>query len=111
MTYRTPTASRNLQGRGLTTKRTPKDVRDLIRRHLKEEKKQIKHDLAAWWGVHPHTAYRRMYDKRRPFTPSYIEAVITGLQLDEFDANELRLFGARDAGWLIDPNVLLKDQA
>lgn len=106
MAYRT---SRNPTGRGIKVKKTPKDVRDLIRRHLKEEGLQIGRDLAKWWGVHPHTAYRRMYDFRRPFTPTYIEQAIEGLGLDEFDANELRLFGARDAGWAIDPAFFLKD--
>ncbi|WP_329755247.1 hypothetical protein [Stenotrophomonas maltophilia] len=34
------------------------------------------------------------------------EGVITALQLDEFDANELRLRAAREAGWKIDPFYL-----
>ena len=39
----------------------------------------------------------------RPLPPQHVEASITHLGLDEFDANELRLLAAREAGWQIDP--------
>lgn len=92
-------------GRKLTVVKRPKSTRDLIRRHLREEGKTIGRHLAAWWDMHPNSAYRRMYDKRRPFTPAYIEAVVEGLQLDDFDANELRVLGAIEAGWNINPKM------
>lgn len=95
----------HVPGRYISVKKNPKSSRDLLRRHLREEGKTIVHDLASWWGIHPNSAYRRMYDTHRPFTPTFIEQAITGLQLDAFDAQELRLLAAREAGWLIDPNL------
>ena len=92
-------------GRKIQVKWTPRTSRDLIRRHLREEGKTIVRDLASWWDMHPNSAYRRMYDKRRPMTPGYIEAVIEGCKLDEFDANELRILGAIEAGWNINPKL------
>lgn len=34
--------------------------------------------------------------------------VTIDVDLDEFDTNELRLLGAREAGWHIDTNFLLE---
>lgn len=98
-------AYRPATGRPIVVVSRPKTVRDLIRRHLKEEGKTVEHDLARFWNIRPHSAHRRMYDQARKLTPAYIEAVIDGLRLDEFDANELRLFGARDAGWNYNPKL------
>ncbi|WP_239510821.1 hypothetical protein [Stenotrophomonas maltophilia] len=47
----------------------------------------------------------------RPLQPHQVEGAITALQLDEFDANELRLRAAREAGWNIDPKMLLEGGA
>lgn len=45
----------------------------------------------------------------RPLLPHQVEGAISVLQLDEFDANELRLRAAREAGWKIDPSMLLEE--
>ncbi|EED41137.1 hypothetical protein SSKA14_4161 [Stenotrophomonas sp. SKA14] len=47
----------------------------------------------------------------RPLQPHQVEGAIAPLQLDEFDANELRLRAAREAGWNIDPKMLLEGGA
>lgn len=83
-----------------------KTARDLIRRHLRDRGLTIANSLAVWWNMHHNSAYRRMYDKKRPLTPSYVEAVIDGLKLDQLDAHRLRLAAAREAGWLLDPKYL-----
>lgn len=46
---------------------------------------------------------------KRPLLPHQVEGAISVLQLDEFDANELRLRAAREAGWKIDPAMLLEE--
>ena len=94
MSYRPST------GRKLNIPHRVISVRDLIRRHLREEGKRINPELAAAWNMHPNSAYRRMYDSR-PFTPQMVDAVIELLKLDEFDANELRKRGALESGWNI----------
>ncbi len=62
---------------------------------------QMKH-LAPAWGVSVHTVYA-LFNVSRPLPPQHVEASIAHLGLDEFDANELRLLAAREAGWQIDP--------
>lgn len=104
MAYRTPT------GRKIEIKLGPRTVRRMIKEHLKYEKKTITHDLARIWNVHHNSAFRIIYEKRRPLSPEYVEAVITGLKLDEFDANALRLQGALEAGWKIDVTRLLDQE-
>jgi hypothetical protein len=84
-------------GRPLTVPRAVRDARGLIRQHLRGEGRQIK-DLAGPWDMHLNSTYRRFYDKR-PFTPQMIDVVIETLKLDEFDAYELRLQAAIEAGW------------
>lgn len=98
-------AYRPATGRPIVVLSRPKTVRDLIRRHLREEGKTVEHDLARWWDMKPHSAHRCMYNTARKLGPAYIEAAIEGLGLDEFDANELRLYGARDAGWNFNPKI------
>lgn len=88
---------RNL-GRKITVKKNPITVRDLIRRHLREEGALINPHLAEAWNMHPTSAYRRMYETRS-LTPAHIDAVINLLHLDEFDARELHTLGAIEAGW------------
>ncbi|XTQ92578.1 hypothetical protein ACQR5W_11705 [Xanthomonas sacchari] len=80
-------------------------VRQILRRHLREEQRRII-DLCGPWKCRPQTVYNAFSDAR-PFSPSHIEAAIEFLGLDDFDANELRLVGAREAGWGIDPKCLL----
>lgn len=87
-------------------KAQPKTVRDVIRRHLREEGKTIAAFLAPAWGMAVNSAYRRMYDSNA-LTPAHIDAVVEGLQLDEFDAAELYLLGAIEAGWKIRPQDVL----
>ncbi|WP_017907434.1 hypothetical protein [Xanthomonas sp. SHU 199] len=83
-------------------------VRQILRRHLREEGHRII-DLCVPWKCRPQSVYNAFFDKR-PFSPSHIDAAIQFLGLDEFDANELRLLGAREAGWHIDKTFLLGEQ-
>lgn len=79
----------------------PKHVRNLravIREHLREEGKTIR-DLSEMLGLKFQSARRLMTPPERNFPPDYVERIIIGLQLDEFDANELRILGAIEAGW------------
>lgn len=80
-------------------------VRQLLRRHLREEGHRMQ-DLAGPWQCKPSTVYD-MFCDRRPLAPGHIDAAIDFLRLDEFDAAELRLLGAHEAGWAIDPEYLL----
>lgn len=101
-------AYRESTGRKITVQKNPKDVRAILRRHLREEKKTIAGDLARAWNMHPTSAHRRFYSDRSkrggaPFTPQMIDAAVEMLGLDEFDAHELRLQGAIESGWQINP--------
>ncbi|PZS75113.1 hypothetical protein A7X68_03560 [Stenotrophomonas maltophilia] len=66
-------------------------------------------DLADAWGCSKHNVYDLFY-RDRPISPQHIELAAEMLGLDEFDTNELRLLGAREAGWHIDTNFLLEKQ-
>lgn len=79
----------------------PRTLRDLIRRHLREEGKTISGDLARAWDVKPNSASRRMF-RNVQMLPEHVEAVIVLLNLDEFDAHELRMQGAIESGWRVD---------
>lgn len=97
-------AFRESTGRKITVQKNPKDVRAILRRHLREEGKTIGGDLSKAWGMTANSAHRRFYaegSKRRTraLTPQMIDAAIEMLRLDEFDAQELRLQGAIEAGW------------
>lgn len=87
-------------GRKITVKKNPKTVRDIMRRHLREEGKRII-DLCPAWNMHENSAYRRFYDTR-PMTPQMIDSFAELLKLDSEDTNELRLFAAIEAGWQLD---------
>lgn len=80
-------------------------ARDLIRKHLRQEGRMVK-DLAKAWNVVPVSAYRIMYTPSRPLSPQYVDAVIDMLRLDDFDATQLRLRAANEAGWNINPEFL-----
>jgi len=67
-------------------------------------------DLAPVWGCTRHNVYDLFYGYR-PLSPSNIDIAAQFLGLDDFDANERRLLGAREAGWRIDTNLLLEDHA
>ncbi len=92
-------------GRPIHYPRDVRTVRDHLRRHLREEGQQMQH-LAAAWGVTKHTVYA-LFNVDRPLPPQHVEASIAHLGLDAFDANELRLLAAREAGWQIDPQFLI----
>ncbi|MCS3807856.1 hypothetical protein [Xanthomonas sp. 4461] len=83
-------------------------VRQLLKRHLLEEGKRIQ-DLAAPWQCCVQNVYDR-FCKGGAIAPGHIDAAIAFLRLDEFDAAELRLLGAREAGWNIDTQYLLPEK-
>lgn len=99
-------SARPATGRKITVKKRPITLRDVMRRHLREEGKTIA-ALSKVWDMHPTSCYRRFYDKR-PYPPQYVDSFIEWLRLDEFDAQELRLLGAIEAGWQINTALLLK---
>lgn len=84
--------------RRIVPKDRPKTVRDIIRRHLALDRLSIKGDLANMLGMHPVSAAALM-GKKYAIAPQYIDRFITEMKLDEFDAHELRLAGAIEAGW------------
>lgn len=80
-------------------------VRQILRRHIRDKGLRMQ-DLCTPWKCKRNTVYSA-YSDQRPFSPSHIEAAIEFLGLDDAAANELRLIGAREAGWNIDPKCLL----
>lgn len=97
-------AFRPATGRKITVEKNPITVRALMRRHLREHGKTIGNDLAGWWNVKYNSAYRIMYRPDSPLSPQYISAFVDGIGLDEFDATELYLRGAIEAGYAIKLN-------
>ena len=55
-------------------------------------------DLDEHWNVLPGTV-KFIFWKKTPLPPQYVDAFITALKLDEFDALELRLQAAIESGW------------
>lgn len=102
-----PHNGRAVGGRPIRVPRDVNSVRAMLRRHLREEGHRMQ-DLAEAWGCKPGNVYD-YFCEDRPFSPQHIEACIAFLKLDEFDAAELRLQGAREAGWKIDAKYLLGD--
>lgn len=94
-------AYRAAGGRPIKVAKNPKTVRALMRRHLREEKKNIK-DLVVPWKVYPTTVYTYFYKNAKPLPPQLVDAFIEFLKLDEFDAMELRWLGAIEMGWQLD---------
>lgn len=84
-------------------------VREELRRHLHESGQQVQ-ALAAAWGCKPFSVWRMFQRAGRPLSPRHIEAAISALELDNLDANDLRLRAAREAGWAIDPQYLLEER-
>lgn len=95
-------------GRPLKADSNPRSARSILRRHLRQSGFTISGSLAKWWNIHPTSAYRLMYSKRK-LAPQYILAAIKGLKLDDFDAQDLILQAAREAGWPIKPEFFLND--
>ena len=83
-------------------------ARELIRRHLHEAGREVQ-SLAEAWQCKRFSVWRAFNRTRLALTPRHIEGAITSLQLDDFDANELRLRAAREAGWKIDTKYLMED--
>ena len=77
-----------------------KTVRSIIREHLRYAGLTIKHDLARMLGITPVGAASLM-TKKHPLAPQHIDVFIEAMKLDEFDALELRLRGAIEAGWQV----------
>lgn len=96
-------------GRPIRIPRSIDSVRSHLKRHLLEEGKRMQ-DLADVWGCSKHNVYDLFY-RDRPISPKHIELAAQMLGLDEFDTNELRLLGAREAGWQIDTSFLLETHA
>jgi hypothetical protein len=88
-------------GRRVAVPATVRKVRDLIRRHMREEGRDMG-SLAAVWNVKRETVKTIMHHGR-PLSPQYVDAFIEALKLDEFDALELRFQGALEAGWQLQP--------
>lgn len=80
-------------------------VRSVMREHLKHGKKNIYKDLATMLGL-SESSTRKMMWRNLPIQPRHVETFIKAMRLDEFDANELRLFAARELGLNIDPRFL-----
>jgi hypothetical protein len=96
-----PAASRlrYAAGRRVRVPKSIRTARDLIRRHLREEGHELR-SLAAPLNVKPESVKTIMHHGR-PLAPQHVDAIIEYLKLDEFDALELRLQGAIEAGWQI----------
>lgn len=82
-------------------------ARDTLRRHLHESRRDLKF-LAGVWSCKPFSVWRTFQRTDRHLQPHHVELAIAALELDEFDANELRLLAAREAGWHINPDYLLE---
>lgn len=103
-----PHNGRAVGGRPIRVPPGKDTVRAILRRHLKEEGRRMQ-DLADAWGCKKGNVYDYFWSQK-PFSPAHIEASIALLELDEFDAAELRLLGAREAGWKIEKAYLLRDE-
>lgn len=88
-------------GRRVRVPSKVKTVRDLLRRHLREEGYNVT-ELHRPWNIKPQSV-KTVLHPRRALSPQYIDAAIEFFKLDEFDALELRLHGAIEAGWQITP--------
>ncbi|KAF1016230.1 MAG: hypothetical protein GAK31_01719 [Stenotrophomonas maltophilia] len=85
-------------------------ARDMLHRHLHEAGLGLA-ALAPAWGCKPFSVWRVFQRAQRHLQPQHVEGAIAVLRLDEFDANDLRLRAAREAGWRIDPNFILEPMA
>ena len=87
-------------GRRISVQTGVKTVRSIMREHLRESHMTIKGDLARILGITAVGAASLMTHKN-PLAPQHIDAFIEGMKLDDFDALELRLLGAIEAGWQV----------
>lgn len=90
-------------------KRAPDFItaREIIRRHLHEAGKPLL-SLTEVWGCKEVSVWRVFQRTGRHLQPHHVEGAIKALELDDFDANELRLAAAREAGYPINPKFLLE---
>lgn len=86
-----------IKGRAITVPERVVTVRDHMRRHLREEGWRMM-DLGEHWNVLPGTV-KFIFWKKTPLPPQYVDAFIDALKLDDFDAAQLRVQGAIEAGW------------
>ncbi|WP_243350834.1 hypothetical protein [Stenotrophomonas acidaminiphila] len=82
-------------------------ARAIIKRHFREEGRQMMELVDAWNCTRGHVY--DLFCKDRPLAPAHVEGAIRILKLDDFDANELRMVAAREAGWMIDTAYLLHE--
>lgn len=96
-----PKSSRRRYAAGRRVRVPPqvRSVRDILRRHLRDEGYN-QTDLHKAWAVKPETV-KTIFMHGRPLSPQYIDAAIEFFKLDDFDAMDLRLQGAIEAGWQI----------
>lgn len=85
-------------------------VRAIMREHLAFARMTITGDLSSMLGLTPDSA-RSFMTKTNPIAPQYVDLFIERMKLDEWDANELRLRGAIEAGWQIDVKLLKEKPA
>src|SRR5687768_13529605 len=93
--------TKNVGGRPIAVPKQIRTARDLIRRHLREERKTVKQFSEFIGYAKPTNLYEYFYRTKRYLPPQIIDAAIEFLKLDEFDALELRIKGAIEAGWQI----------
>lgn len=84
----------------------PRTVRAIMREHLRFAKMDIYNDLSRILGVSGLYAGTLMRRQKYAIVPSRIDRFIEAMQLDEFDANELRWQGAIEAGWKLNKEFL-----
>lgn len=104
MTVPEQSRRRYAAGRRIRVPKKVVSVRDMMRRHLYEERRD-QGSLAKAWNVKPATV-KSIFMHGRPISPQYIDAFVEDLGLDEFDAQQLRWHGAIEAGWQLDRNLL-----
>lgn len=100
--------SPNPLGRKLAPKSPQRTARNIIREHLRYERGTITHTLTRIWGV-TYSGAEKLMRSEHPLVAARLQQFAEAMKLDEFDTNELYLAGARDAGYRIDPELLLRD--
>ena len=107
-TIKAPHSGRACGGRPIRVPLGVNTVRAKLRQHLREEGHRMQ-ALAPAWRCQARNVYD-LFWTARPLSPTHIDAAIEFLKLDDFDAAELRLLGAREAGWKIDLDHLIHDK-
>ena len=84
-----------------------RNLRAVIREHLRKRNLTIKGDLAQMLGMSANGAASLM-TKPCKFAPRHVERIISRLRLNQESARELRMLGAIEAGWALEPLVGIK---